>query len=92
MLRYLNVSGAEQLLNALFSSSLISHWWLTQNFSRGLIFEDLFFFRFYPFRNDFSNVMPIMFVNYRDIYNLNQLKIYVSIISFYLAFFFVGGS
>ena len=70
------------MLNALFSSSLISHQRRTKNFCfREFDFEDLFL-GIYIFRDDFSNVMPITFVKYRDIYNYNQLKIYLSI--FYL--------
>ena len=36
-------------------------------FQRGLIFEDLFLG--YLFRDEFFNVMPIIFVKYRDIDN-----------------------
>ena len=68
MLRFLNVSRAEQLLNALFSSSLISHQRRIQKcFQGGLILKILY--RFYLFGDYFSNVMTIIFVKYRDIDN-----------------------
>ena len=62
MLRFLGVSGSVQLLNASFSSSLISYQGRhPEYFQRGLIFEDILL-GFYLFRDDFSDIMPIIIV------------------------------